>query len=846
MAGKDPKEYKKKLRSHGLPKLKATRDKQKDALQNLLQETDVLSDSQTFGRKTYLKDLGMAEAKLQLQAERYEAQHQQVQEMLAEQHRKDATPEEDATTELMADDDEYEPLLYDVQEMLLRLTKMREEYRIWAKGSEELDIKEREAEVAIKEAEAKKQQELAEAEVKKQQELNDVEVQRQKDLAQRELDMKAKELHLKAKELEQKDQEMQLKDREMKMRETAAAAGTPIVVPTSSSNGGKHVKLPKLEMIPFTGEIEAWPSFRDTFKSTFQGMDDLDKLKYLKSYVKGDAESSVKGFSDVAANFTLAWQKLEKDYGNEKAIIRSHVQAIKKLHLPDTTTRSLRQFLNGLETHVERLKALGIDPDADYSLWYDIEVIVTSASVLFFNQLDEKRLQRVPPPDWAVSVLIEILGDYVRKMEQLERVSQSSNEEAASYVKSDMEEFQVPYGVAESSAQSLATKTQRRNPDPRLCELCGKHLHASRCQCFRSLNQRIRRAEEIGLCKVCLKNHARRPCQAKDVLCYYCQRKGHHQAICYQKFKPREATAALANSSQQQEESGEEEEEESTPMQAYAAMAQEKKGTMSHTRPEKPVIFQLASVKLTSGNLRQEATALLDSGSDRCYVTEKLRRALNLTPTHTQRLMIYRVMGNEEPTEVFSPVVEFTMDLADGGATRIQANVLPHIMQKVPHQPVNQEQLRQQVGDLTMLAMPPPTENRLVDIDLLIGMDKYEFIVNGASKPLSTHENGNYLRESRLGILVSGDRRKETFLCSSAALHSCILEGQHHAQRNARKMKKKGPIGDDTRPKVAMSSICGTVRSHTEQCEVPEADVVLWRTPDSRSQCRIQLKTKKI
>ena len=51
-------------------------------------------------------------------------------------------------------------------------------------------------------------------------------------------------------------------------------------------------------------------------------MNDLDKLKYLKSKVEGKAASAIKGFSDVGTNFKLAWEKLERDFGDEKAIIK--------------------------------------------------------------------------------------------------------------------------------------------------------------------------------------------------------------------------------------------------------------------------------------------------------------------------------------------------------------------------------------------------------------------------------------------------------------------------------------------------------------------------------------------
>ena len=431
MATKDTNEYKKKLRSHGLQRVQVTRDKQSEELKTLLKDAEPLFDVQLFGNAAYLNDLGTKEAKLRNNAARYETQHNLVQEMLADMHKTTGTNEKQALNELVADDNAYTPVLYEVQDMLDRLSLIREEFRHWAKGEAERD-----GQKELTQVELKKQKDLAEAEVQRQKDLANAEVKRQQDLAQ--------------KEVELKDQEMQLKEREMKMRETAAAAGTPIPVVTPSGNTSKNVKLPKLEIASFSGDIETWPSFRDTFKSTFEGLHNLDKLKYLKSSVKGNALSAIEGFPDTANNFTIAWEKLERDFGDEQAIKRSLIRSIKRLQLPNTTTPSLRQFLNGLETNIERLKALGMVVDTDVSLWDDVEATMTTASVSFFQQLDQQRLQKVPPPEWSMSVLIELLGNHVRVREQLEHSSQTLQ---------NHDELEVP----ESSAQALFAKSGNKS-----------------------------------------------------------------------------------------------------------------------------------------------------------------------------------------------------------------------------------------------------------------------------------------------------------------------------------------------------------------------------------------------
>ena len=254
MATKDTSDYKKKLRSHGLQRVQVTRDKQSEELKTLLKGAEPLFDVQLFSNAAYLNDLGTKEAKLRNNAARYETQHNLVQEMLADMHKTTGTNEKQALNELVADDNAYTPVLYEVQDMLDRLSLIREEFRHWSKSE------------ALTQVEVKKQKDLAEAEV-----------QRQKDLAAKEVELKDAEVKrqqdLAAKELE-------LKEREMKMREAAAAAGTPMPVVTPSGNAtSTKARLPKLEITAFNGDIESWPSFRDTFKSTFEGMNDLDKLK---------------------------------------------------------------------------------------------------------------------------------------------------------------------------------------------------------------------------------------------------------------------------------------------------------------------------------------------------------------------------------------------------------------------------------------------------------------------------------------------------------------------------------------------------------------------------------------
>ena len=82
-----------------------------------------------------------------------------------------------------------------------------------------------------------------------------------------------------------------------------------------SSNGSqiaaysRKVKLPKLELKKFTGEIAEWAEFWDGFKSAVHDDRDLakvDKFKYLRCYLGEPAKSVVTGFSMTEADYDAA------------------------------------------------------------------------------------------------------------------------------------------------------------------------------------------------------------------------------------------------------------------------------------------------------------------------------------------------------------------------------------------------------------------------------------------------------------------------------------------------------------------------------------------------------------
>ena len=124
-----------------------------------------------------------------------------------------------------------------------------------------------------------------------------------------------------------------------------------------------NVKLPKLEIKPFDGQLENWHEFWDSFNCTIHQSDicNVQKMTYLKNLVIGSAAATIAGFK--LSNETQAVTLLHERYDNKQLQVSSHMNNLLLLQ-PITTLRevdALRDLYNKVETQIRSLENLGID-----------------------------------------------------------------------------------------------------------------------------------------------------------------------------------------------------------------------------------------------------------------------------------------------------------------------------------------------------------------------------------------------------------------------------------------------------------------------------------------------------
>ena len=111
------------------------------------------------------------------------------------------------------------------------------------------------------------------------------------------------------------------------------------VVPRSSD----RVKLPKLVLRPFNGDITAWTTFWESYESTVHtniNLSDIDKFNYLNSLLTGAAREAVAGLSLTSANYQDAFGNVEQRKAKHMEILMNiesvtssrDLKALYKLH----------------------------------------------------------------------------------------------------------------------------------------------------------------------------------------------------------------------------------------------------------------------------------------------------------------------------------------------------------------------------------------------------------------------------------------------------------------------------------------------------------------------------------
>ena len=165
------------------------------------------------------------------------------------------------------------------------------------------------------------------------------------------------------------------------------------------------------------------------------------------------------------------------------------------------------------------------------------------------------------------------------------------------------------------------------------------------------------------------------------------------------------------------------------------------------------VLLQIATVPIQKGDgsVTVMARVLLDSASQRTFMTDRLAKKLKLIPEYKELLSV-STFGVEKASNIDTYVVHFRVKTKDGSHMFMFDNVLNQITDSIKRGPLHQK-------DLDFLQLIPqskmadPIPNTVTAIDLLVGSDYFWEVVGGDKMMLPSEI---FMLPSKFGYIITG------------------------------------------------------------------------------------------
>ncbi len=456
------------------------------------------------------------------------------------------------------------------------------------------------------------------------------------------------------------------------------------------ASGFKGVRLPKIDVPMFDGDILHWQTFWEQFCIAIHDRSDIsgtEKLVYLRHSLKdGSAKSVIEGLSRSGEQYPEAIESLKSRYSRPRLLHQTHVRRIYDVpSLKEGNGKELRRLHDTVQQHLRALKAMGEEPSGS-----------------FITSLLELKLDTNTTFEWQkFSQESESVPHYSKLLEFLDLRAQASETSVSETRKTPRNETHPSKKSAFGKGATSFAASVSSQPFA-TCALCKPEKHPLyACPRFKSMShdKMLDTIRSNGLCMNCLKpGHVSKQCGSLN-RCRKCQ-KPHHTLIHVEPKEGASSEQSLVSTV--------------GPVITTNAQAGPASGTLLMTCQ--------VLVKGPDGSSSMKARALLDSASSTSFISEGLAQALRL-PRSTRNIKISGVAGLSHQSPLHSLA---TFDIAATSSPddkfQVTAVVMPRVTCDLPLQPVHQDS---KWTHLSGLHLADPDFGRPGKIDVLLGIDVY-------------------------------------------------------------------------------------------------------------------------
>lgn len=354
----------------------------------------------------------------------------------------------------------------------------------------------------------------------------------------------------------------------------------------------KDIKLPHLKVPTFSGEGRdhlKYYAFLTAFNNAIgnrKTLTDSAKLTYLKGYVSGYAAKLVEHLSIDDQNYRTALDLLEREFLKKDAIINDLIDKLMGLKCKfDVTYRETKVLISEVRGLLADLKIHGCDVLAENSACTIVSNIVFGKLPTPFKQELGRRVNNCYPN------LNQIFANYVEVIEtlNLRKNSQPEHDSNKQFVPRHNHEKQMV-----QSEPKVFSNASVASPARKACKFCSGFSHSMlNCTVYRTPQARFERCDDLKLCRKCTSSkHSHKNCSnTLDYQCKFCNETSHIAALCERATGGSLETHYCINSS---------------------------------TDISSVFLLPTITIPVTKGNMTYPARFLIDTGSQRSYVSGKV------------------------------------------------------------------------------------------------------------------------------------------------------------------------------------------------------------------------------
>lgn len=296
----------------------------------------------------------------------------------------------------------------------------------------------------------------------------------------------------------------------------------------SNENTSHSVRLPRLDLPNFDGDLLEWTTFKDMFEAAVDNNTNLSKVQkfsYLKAKLTGEAARVVKDFALTDVGYDIAWKALQERYHHPRKIMDALIAQHMTVPAANGSAQTIRKLIDSTKQIIRTFELLGKTIDDGGKLIISILLVQKFDAEMTWQWQRTLKDKNYPEID-SILEFMELYAD-----------AEQTNELV----------FHTRRGKQTSSHHTSKNKPSNDKVQKKFdksCKVGCKDSHpVFKCKKFQSLDL-AQRQEVIKKHRLCFRcfgyGHGTRTCKRK-IQCETCSSKGHNTLMHDEKYQKKTA-----------------------------------------------------------------------------------------------------------------------------------------------------------------------------------------------------------------------------------------------------------------------------------------------------------------